>query len=183
MTGYLKKNVLKFLIVCLVLSPVIGGAFNCQSPFIVLEEHTVDYPVCSADKNLKINFQVHEFTKDELEEEAYYDSLELLALCVEAEAENQGLIGKKYVTDVILNRVDDEDFPNDITDVIMQQNQFSVVLDERIWKANPTEETFQAVREELKRRTNYEVLYFTSEAYSEYGTPWKKIGDHYFSTR
>jgi N-acetylmuramoyl-L-alanine amidase len=65
----------------------------------------------------------------------------------------------------------------------LQQNQFSVVLDGRIWQVEPTEETFQAVREELESRTNYEVLFFTSEGYIEYGTDWKQIGDHYFSTK
>ena len=46
---------------------------------------------------------------DEAKEEIYYDSLELLAVCVEAEAGNQSLEGKKMVVDVILNRVDDKD--------------------------------------------------------------------------
>ena len=56
-----------------------------------------------------------------------------------------------------------------------------MVVDNRINEVSPTEETFQAVTEELLHRTNSEVLYFTSEGYSEYGTDWKKIGDHYFS--
>ena len=127
--------------------------------------------------------ECYEMTEEDLAEEAYFDSLELLALCVEAEAGNQGLIGKKYVASVILNRVDDEDFPDNITDVIMQKNQFSVVLDGRIWEVEPTEETFQAVREELENRTNYEVLYFTSEGFHPCGKAWKQIGDHYFSTK
>src|SRR5574344_141889 len=135
------------------------------------------------EEDLKVNFQSYEMTPDDIALEEYYDSLELLACCVEAEAGNQGLVGKKYVGDVVLNRVDDEDWPYNITDVIMQQNQFSVVLDGRIWEVEPTEETFQAVREELEHRTNNEVLFFTSEGFSQYGTAWKKIGDHYFSRK
>lgn len=135
------------------------------------------------EEDLKVNFQSYEMTPDDIALEEYYDSLELLALCVEAEAGNQGLVGKKYVVDVILNRVDSPDFPDNITDVIMQQNQFSVVLDGRIWEVEPTEETFQAVREELENRTDYQVLFFTSEGFSKYGTDWKKIGDHYFSRK
>ena len=121
-------------------------------------------------------------TAEELEEELFYDSLELLALCVESEAGNQGLYGKKLVADVVLNRVDSPDYPDNIADVIMQQNQFSVVLDGRIWTVEPSEETFEAIREELEVRTNTEIIFFTSEGYSPYGEPWGKVGDHYFST-
>jgi spore germination cell wall hydrolase CwlJ-like protein len=135
------------------------------------------------EEDLKVNFQSYEMTPDDIALEEYYDSLELLACCVEAEAGNQGLVGKKYVVDVVLNRVDDADYPDNITDVIMQRNQFSVVLDGRIWEVEPTEETFQAVREELENRTDYEVLFFTSVGFSQYGTAWEKIGDHYFSRK
>ena len=41
---------------------------------------------------------------EDLEEEEYFDALEELAICVEAEAGNQGLLGKRMVVDVILNR-------------------------------------------------------------------------------
>lgn len=43
----------------------------------------------------------------DIEEEEYWDGLELLAICVEAEAGNQGLQGKRLVADVILNRAED----------------------------------------------------------------------------
>jgi hypothetical protein len=46
-----------------------------------------------------------------------------------------------------------------------------------------TEESFEAVRMELESRSYPSLLYFTAGGYSEYGTPWKKIGDHYFSTK
>lgn len=125
--------------------------------------------------------EAYEMTEEDIAEEMYFDSLELLALCVEAEAGNQGLIGKKLVVDVILNRVDSPEFPDNITDVIFQKRQFSVVSDGRIWEVEPTEETFQSVREELEERTNSEILYFTSEFFHPCGEPWKKVGDHYFS--
>lgn len=123
-------------------------------------------------------------TPDDIEEEKYWDSLELLACCIEAEAGNQSKLGKKLVCDVILNRVDDNSglFPDCITDVIYQRNQFSVVFDRRLYQVSPSDETFEVVMEELENRTNTEVLFFTSEGYSKYGKPWKKVGDHYFST-
>lgn len=194
MIGYLKSNIFNFIIGVVIGIPVSLYVVHEQQqnvPWYI--ENRPQPEICMLPQeeqqksleniNLNINFQNYETTDEELAEEAYYDSLELLAMCVEAEAGNQGLIGKKYVVDVVLNRVDDEDFPDSITDVIMQQNQFSVVLDGRIWQTVPTEETFQAVREELESRTNYQVLFFTCEGYSEYGTPWEKIGDHYFSVK
>ena len=63
-------------------------------------------------------YEVTEMTPEELEEEMYYDSLEYLAACVEAEAGNQPLYGRQLVVDVVLNRIDDPDFPDNIYDVI-----------------------------------------------------------------
>ena len=120
-------------------------------------------------------------TDEDIEEEKYYDSLELMAICIEAEAGNQGLEGKRLVADVILNRVDSPDFPNSITELITQPYHFSSYWDGAMELAVPTDETFEAVRLELEHRTNSEILYFTAGEWSEYGTKWKQIGDHYFS--
>lgn len=122
-------------------------------------------------------------TPEELEEEYYFDSLELLACCVEAEAGNQDLLGKRMVASVILNRVDDEDWPDSIVEVITQPYQFTTWWNGAIEKAEPSEETFEAVRMELEERSYPGLFYFCSTGYSEYGTPWKKVGDHYFSTK
>lgn len=122
---------------------------------------------------------------DDIAEEVYWDSLELLAICVEAEAEDQGLEGKRLVTDVILNRADDKsgEWPDDITGVITQEYAFTSYWDGRMEKAVPTEETFQAVSMELNERSYPGIYYFREGAWPEYGTPWKKIGAHYFSKK
>lgn len=109
--------------------------------------------------------------------------LELLALVVEAEAGNQDLYGKQLVVDVILNRVDSPDFPGSITKVILQSEHFSTIWDGAAYRAEPTAETYAAIESELLHRCNSDVLFFTSEGYSEYGTPWEKVGGHYFSTK
>lgn len=123
----------------------------------------------------------HEYTEEELEEELYDDSLELLAICVEAEAGNQDFLGKCLVVDVILNRVDSPDFPDDITSVISQPYQFTSYNDgnmDKVWE--PSEETFEAVRHELQNRTDCKILYFTEGDYNPYCTPGYKHGAHYF---
>ncbi len=119
-------------------------------------------------------------TLDNIPEEHYYDSLELLACCIAAEAGNQSEYGQRLVCDVVLNRVDDADFPDNIWDVIEQPNQFSVVADNRINEVEPSEQVYRIVQEELKNRTNSEVIYFTSGNYGKYGTKAFKHGNHYF---
>lgn len=122
-------------------------------------------------------------TADEIAEEMYYDSLELLAICVEAEAADQGLEGKRMVADVILNRVDDAHWPDNIVGVISQPCQFVSYWDGGMEKAMPSEESFEAVRMELQDRGWPELFYFSAGGYSKYGTPWQQVGDHYFSTK
>lgn len=122
--------------------------------------------------------------EDKLSEELYCDSLELLAICVQAEAGNQPLLGRRMVVDVILNRVDDPDWPDTIEGVITQRYQFSSYWDggmERVYE--PDELTIKAVQMEINKRSYPGLYYFTAEGYGKYGTPWKKVGDHYFCTK
>lgn len=110
------------------------------------------------------------------------DTLELMALVVEAEAANQGYYGKQLVADVILNRVDSNEFPDSIARVLLQPNAFSTIWDGAAFRAEPTQETYDAIAAELMHRCNEDVLYFTSEGYSEYGQAWERVGEHYFGT-
>lgn len=122
----------------------------------------------------------------DIEEEEYWDSLELLAICVEAEAGNQGLQGKRLVADVILNRAEDTSgqWPDTISGVISQKNQFTSYWDGNmagIWE--PSEETYRAVRMEVEQRGYPGIYYFREGEWSDYGTQWEKVGAHYFSTK
>lgn len=120
-------------------------------------------------------------TESELKSMAEMAELELLACCTFAEAGNQGYEGMRKVAAVILNRVNDERFPDTITEVIMQKNQFEVVSRGTIYTVDPTEECFNAVRDELKERSDTGILFFRTDRYSDYGTPAYKYRDHYFS--
>lgn len=108
------------------------------------------------------------------------DEYNLLAKCVEAEAGNQDLKGKRLVVDVILNRVDSERFDNDVISVISAKNQFSSYADGGISKATPSLETRLAISIEISAREDTDILYFTAGGYNEYCTPAYKHGDHYF---
>jgi spore germination cell wall hydrolase CwlJ-like protein len=128
-------------------------------------------------------YEAYEMTEDDIAEEEYLDSLELLAACVEAEAGNQGLLGKRLVADVILNRVDSPDFPDTIEGVITQPYHFTSYWNGSISRVSISDETFEAVSMELEQRSYPSLLFFTAYAYSDYGTPWQQVGDHYFSTK
>lgn len=131
----------------------------------------------------KVQSEIEKLPPEE-ELEGEVDELELLAICVEAEAGNQSLTGKRMVADVILNRVDDRDFPDTIEGVISQKNAFTSFWDGGMDRVvEPSEETIRAVQMELEKRSWPGLFYFTAEDWPEYGTPWKQVGDHYFSTK
>lgn len=104
---------------------------------------------------------------------------DLLCRCVEAEAGDQGYLGKVYVVDCILNRCDA--WKKSVTGVIYQKHQFEVVSNNRINTVPVTKETRDAVRDELRKRTNHEILHFRMSRYHSFGTPLFRYKDHYFS--
>ena len=124
--------------------------------------------------------------EEQIREEIREGEKEELAILVQAEAGNQSLEGKRYVVDVVLNRVADPAFPDSIHEVIFQEGQFSVINDGAYDKAcwTVTEECFEAVRLEMEmgEQLDYDVLYF-SRGKSSYGTNWFKIGDHWFGSK
>jgi N-acetylmuramoyl-L-alanine amidase len=110
------------------------------------------------------------------------DEVELLSLVTVAEAEGESEEGKRLVIDAILNRVDSGYFPNTISGVIYEPNQFTSMWNGRADSCYGTDDIRQLVREELNSRTNYDVIFFSAGGYSAYGTPLFQVGNHYFSS-
>lgn len=101
-----------------------------------------------------------------------------IARVVHQEAGNQSELGKRLVTDTILNRVDSEDFPNTPHEVIIQPEQYAM------YKTYAPEELYSIIADEIyNQRTNTQVLWFRKYRYHKYGEPIIKEGDHYFSGR
>lgn len=73
---------------------------------------------------------------------------ELLAKLVHAEAGGEPMSGKIAVVDVVLNRVDSPEFPNNVHDVIYQPGQFTPVQNGRI-NNTPNAADYQAVNQAL----------------------------------
>lgn len=116
---------------------------------------------------------------------------EVLCTIVEAEAGDQDEKGKILVANVILNRVNDNSFPNNITDVVFQKSkktyQFSPTRPGgRYYKVTPTENTIECVERALKGEDYSEgAIYFAMKTSSNswFNTSLKflfKHGDHYF---
>lgn len=116
------------------------------------------------------------------ETSATQEEIELIALCVMAEAEGECEYGLRLVIDVILNRMDDPHFPDTIYDVIYQKNQFAGMYGDRITRCYVKDELVQLVREELENRTDYDVVFFRTGHYHSYGVPMFQVGAHYFSS-
>ena len=110
------------------------------------------------------------------------EEVELIALVTMAEAEGECEEGQRLVIDTILNRVDSEHFPDTVYDVIYQPNQFSSMWNGRVDRCNVRDDICQLVREEMKTRKNYEVMFFTAGTYGQYGKPMFQVQNHYFSS-
>lgn len=79
------------------------------------------------------------------------EDAQLLMRLAWSEAGNQGIEGQLVIMNVVMNRVADENFPDNVKDVIYQKlgnyYQFSVVGNGVFQKAEPTEETHLALAE------------------------------------
>lgn len=110
------------------------------------------------------------------------EEIELIALVTMAEAEGECEYGQRLVIDTILNRVDDSHFPDTVHEVVYQKNQFSSMWNGRVDRCYVKEELVDLVKEELRNRTNYDVVFFRTERYSDYGVPMFQVEHHYFSS-
>lgn len=112
----------------------------------------------------------------------YSDSdINLIAKTCVAEAGNQSDYGKRLVIDCILNRIEDHRFPNSVKDVLYSPGQFSTVYNGQVDKIVAPNKIKKIVIDEIKNRTNHEVLYFNNIGYFSWATPVCHVEDHYFS--
>ena len=111
------------------------------------------------------------------------DDAVLIAKLVLAEAEGEPEMGKRLVIDTVLNRLESEDFPNTVYDVVYQPYHYDPAWDGRIDLFSELDDTFKLVVDEIQNRTNSEVLYFRTDNFHEFGTPMEQVGNHYFSTK
>lgn len=94
---------------------------------------------------------------------------EILQRIVEAEATGEDIKGRMLVANVILNRVNDDYFPNTVEGVVFQNNgktyQFSPIKDKRYWSVKISKDTITAV-ERVMAGEDYSqgALYFSARS-------------------
>lgn len=110
----------------------------------------------------------------------------LLAKIAMAEEEGEDVEGKALVMLVVLNRVQSNEFPNSISEVIFQEGQFSPVSNGRYDSVEPNNECYEAV--ELIQIEKWDesqgALYFESKSASDWHKNHLQFlfqhGNHYF---
>lgn len=119
--------------------------------------------------------------EDPLYGEYSEEEIDMMAVICYREARGEGIEGMRLVADVILNRVDSDNFPDTISSVISEPHQFSTYRKGDMTEKDLTIDCYGAVLAEIQERTDSEILYFTAGGYSPYGEPAYKAGNHYFS--
>lgn len=114
-------------------------------------------------------------------EEHFWTDVDMIAKMTMAEAEGESDLGKRYVIDVILNRVDSHRWPNDICSVLYEGGQFTSMDNGRYDNAYVDDHIKNLVVEELYSRTNYEVMYFKADGYFASHLNVDQVGNHFFS--
>lgn len=96
----------------------------------------------------------------------------ILLRIVEAEAGGEDGDGKLLVANVVLNRVKSENFPDTVSEVVLQEShgvtQFSPVATGSIWEVEVSEETQDAVARALAGEDiSQGALYFAARKYAD----------------
>lgn len=111
-----------------------------------------------------------------LDKEYKYDlsdqDLEALLRIVEAEAGGEDEEGKLLVANVVLNRLENDKFPDTVTEVVFQREngvtQFSPVNNGRYWTVEVSEETVSAVARALEGEDiSRGALYFAARKHAD----------------
>ena len=104
------------------------------------------------------------------------EEIDLMARVVQAEYGNGDETDQRLIVSVILNRLEDPDFPGTIYGVITQPNQFAISQ----WASV---ESMSSVYKEIKDRTDREILWFCAGGYPKWGVPAFERNSHYFSRK
>lgn len=110
----------------------------------------------------------------------------LLARLVHAEAKGEPYVGKVAVANVVINRVEHEQFPDTVKEVIYQKNAFQPVQNETIHEAADSE-AYNAVTEALVlNKHKDQSLYFynpdtATDEWIRSRDVTKVIGNHVFA--
>lgn len=110
----------------------------------------------------------------------------LMAKVIEGEAANEPYSGKIAVGAVIINRMENPDFPKTVPDVVYQKDAFEAVTNGQ-YNRPLTEESFRAAQEAVSGHDPTDgAIYYWNPAKATSSWIWsrpieKKIGNHVFA--
>ena len=111
------------------------------------------------------------------------DDFELMGKTVFAEAKTEEFAGQVAVAEIILNRVESENFPDTVQEGIKQDGAFSSWGNGSVEAAPFDDECLEAVQDAVNERIFPDsVVYFREGHFHSFGTPYTVIGHHYFSS-
>ncbi|WP_455618850.1 cell wall hydrolase [Eisenbergiella sp.] len=111
------------------------------------------------------------------------EDFDLMAKTVYAEAKTEEFEGQVAVAEVILNRVESDNYPNTVKDVITQPGAFSSWSSGAIGDAPFDDECCEAVQAALNERVfPVTVVWFREGHFHPFGKQYTVIGHHYFSS-
>ncbi len=148
-----------------------AGSFQVSEMLEVTKAKEVTHisrEVASNKRTIEVSSCVKDLWAYDLSDKDY----EVLLRIVEAEAGGEDETGKLLVANVVLNRVESDEFPDTVTEVVFQREgncyQFSPVGNGRYDSVIVSEETYQAVDRALSGEDLSEgALYFVSEKYAD----------------
>lgn len=112
-----------------------------------------------------------------------FEEKELLYRVTFAESGNQSIKGQRAVMESVLNRILNENFPNDLKSVITQEGQFSTWPACKEGKYNDEQVlALSLVYSEKPVLPNYNYVYFGTNKQS-YGKDYLEIEDHWFGQK
>ena len=138
------------------------------------------HPICKANAPItpeycanQCNMTVEEFT--------------LLSSCVEAESNRStdgDLSGRILIAETILNRVNDDRFPDTVTGVLTQSGQFSTIRNGQSVtnRTSYSDEAVLIAYREIQNNDAPNVMFFNCIGYNGLGEPYDCVGGNYFST-
>lgn len=111
-----------------------------------------------------------------------------LASTLYFEGRSEGVIGEIFIADVVLNRVESKNFPNDVCSVVKQKNQFSYLWDGKPEKVNDKNAWNQALWVSSWMLSSRKQYTNSCHYHAEYVNPsWAKtlqlevkVGQHMF---
>ena len=117
------------------------------------------------------------------------DTLDLVARIIQQEAQGEGLAGKVAVANVLLNRVNDERFPNDLRSVITSRGQFESYETGRYLRVNVSRASYEALERALSGENivpdavyfcNYDLIGPVNKQWFDTLKEVDQIGNHRF---